>query len=119
MQGLSQNNSDKNGSDHSSVGKGRTANTLLKFQLCRPSFEPVASTAPGKALEGLYLILILELTKGMERTGGGISGIVFNGPRMGFLLSYLFIASLPQVSINGKSTEKSPTLKPEQERHAN
>lgn len=59
------------------TGTGGTANTLLKFQLCSPSFEAVASTAPGEALEVLYLILILELTKGMEGTGGGISSIVF------------------------------------------
>lgn len=90
---------------------------LLKFQLCDP-FEAVPPTAPGEALEVLYLILILELTKGMEGTRGGVSGIVFNGRRMGFLLSYLFITTLSQLSINGKSTEKS-YFKDEQERHAN
>lgn len=49
----------------------------------------------------LYIILILELTKGVEGTGGGISGLVFNGPRMGFLLGYL-LRTLPQASMNGK-----------------
>lgn len=80
---------------------------LLKFQLCSTSFEAVAPTAPGEALEVLYLILILALTKGMERTGSSVSGIVFHGQRMGFLLSYLLITTLSQLSINGKSTEKS------------
>lgn len=58
------------------TGRSETANTLLKFQLCSPSSEAVAPTAPGEALEVLYLMLILELTKGMEGTGAGISGIV-------------------------------------------
>lgn len=67
------------------TGRARTTNVLLSFQLCGPSFEAIATTAPGEALDVLYIILILELTKGMEGTGGDISGIGF------FFNFYFFI----------------------------
>lgn len=59
------------------TGRAGTTNVVLSFQLCTPSFEAIDTTAPGEALDVLYIILILELTKGMEGTGADISGTVF------------------------------------------